>query len=167
MFTTCNLDTSGGAPYTAPTVGAYYTTDGDTDYPKAQWLQVSLGSEVAWIDTTGSGDPLDPGNQLWLSANILNDESSGVGNAIQFSNTGAYADCGTFSLDLTGINLGTTTPTTGLISCSLYLKRYGYTVTTALDIVATPSTWWSYADLAGLDAWSATTGAPANGGAVG
>jgi len=160
MLTTCNLDTSGGAPYTAPTVGAYYTTDGDTDYPKAQWLQITLNPEVAWINTTGSGDPLDPGNQLWLSADILNDESSGVGNAIQFSNTGAYADCGTFSLDLSGVSLGE-------VSCSLYLTRFGYTVTTALDIVATPSSWWPYADLAGLDAWSATTGAPANGGAVG
>ena len=155
MFTSCNRDTSGGSPYAAPTVGAYYTTDGDTDYPKAQQLLVTLSPEVAFIDTTGSGDPLDPGNQLWLAAGIANDSSSGVGNAIQFSNTGAYADCGTFSLDLSGVSLGE-------VSCSLYLKRSGYTVTTALDIVATPSTWWPYADKAGNPAWNATTGASIN-----
>ena len=160
MFTSCNRDTSGGSPFASPSVGAYYTTDGDTDFPNTQQLLVSLGPEVAWIDTTGSGDPLDPGNQLWLEAVIANDNSSGVGNGIQFSSSGTRNDCGTFTLDLSGVSLGE-------VSCSLYLTRFGYTVNTDIDIVATPSKWWPYADLAGLDAWNTTTGAPANGGAVG
>jgi len=156
MRTTCNRDISGGSPYTAPTVGAYDTVDGSS--PGVNWLTVSLGPEVAFIDTTGSGDPLDPGNQLWLAAAIGN-YSGGV-NGIQFGNNEAYADCGTFTLDLSGVSLGE-------VSCSLYLRRTGYTVNTDIDIVATPTTWWPYADKAGLAAWSATTGAPANGGAVG
>ena len=156
MFTNSNKNGIGGAPYTAPTVGAYYTVDGSG--PGEDWLTVSLGPEVAFIDSTGSGDPLDPGNQLWLSA-AISDSSRGA-YGIQFGSSRTYNDCGTFTLDLSGVSLGE-------VSCSLYLRRYGYTVTTALDIVATPSTWWPYADKAGLDAWSATTGAPANGGAVG
>ena len=157
MFVKSNRNSIGGSPYTAPTVGAYYTVDGDTDFPGEDWLTVSLGPEVAFIDTTGSGDPLDPGNQLWLYAAIDNYSSSA--NGLQFSNSGAYADCGTFSLDLTGISLGT-------ISCPLYLRRSGYTVTTDIDIVATPSSFWPYADKAGNPAWNATTGASINNGPV-
>tara|TARA_R110000824_G_scaffold238354_1_gene427112 strand:+ start:2833 stop:3879 length:1047 start_codon:yes stop_codon:yes gene_type:complete len=156
MFVNSNRNSIGGSPYTAPTVGAYYTSNGNTDFPAAQWLQISLGPEVAFIDTTGSGDPLDPGNQLWLSAGISNDHTSNQGNAIQFSNNGAYADCGTFTLDLSGVSLGE-------VSCSLYLNRYGYTVTTALDIVATPSSWWPYKNQAGQPLWDEDTGASING----
>tara|TARA_B110000495_G_scaffold203492_1_gene227480 strand:- start:16541 stop:17575 length:1035 start_codon:yes stop_codon:yes gene_type:complete len=156
MFVNSNRNGIGGAPYTAPTVGAYYTVDGSG--PGEDRLTVSLGPEVAFIDTTGSGDPLDPGNQLWLAA-AIGDSSRGA-YGIQFGSNRTYNNCGTFTLDLSGVSLGD-------VSCSLYLRRSGYTVTTSLDIVATPSSWWPYADKAGLDAWSATTGAPANSGAVG
>ena len=153
MFTNSNRNSIGGSPYTAPTVGAYYTGNGNTNFPGADWLTVSLGPEVAFIDTTGSGDPLDPGNQLWLAAAIGN--SSRGANGIQFGSDKTYNNCGTFTLDLSGVSLGE-------VSCSLYLRRYGYAVTTALDIVATPSSWWPYADKAGNPAWNATTGASIN-----
>ena len=157
MFTSCNRNSIGGSPYTAPTVGAYYTVDGDTDFPGVDRLTVSLGPEVVFIDTTGSGDPLDPGNQLWLAAAIGNSSSSA--NGIQFRTIGNYDDCGTFTLDLSGVSLGE-------VSCPLYLRRSGYTVTTDIDIVATPSSFWPYKDKAGLDAWDDETGAAINDGPV-
>ena len=152
MMTNSNRNGIGGAPYTAPTVGAYYTVDGSG--PGEDRLTVSLGPEVAFIDTTGSGDPLDPGNQLWLAA-AIGDSSRGA-YGIQFGSNRTYNNCGTFTLDLSGVSLGE-------VSCSLYLRRYGYTVTTALDIVATPSSWWPYKNQAGQPLWNEDTGASING----
>ena len=154
MLTSSNRNSIGGSPYTAPTVGAYYTGNGNTDFPGEDWLTVSLGPEVAFIDTTGSGDPLDPGNQLWLAAAIGNSSSSA--NGLQFGSDKTYNNCGTFTLDLSGVSLGE-------VSCPLYLRRYGYTVTTALDIVATPSSWWPYKNQAGQPLWDEDTGASING----
>jgi len=119
-----------------------------------------ISSKVAFVDVTGSGDPLDSGNRLFISLSFLMESESLI---YVSSDSQSVA-----SLTSAGINL-TIELSGGLsVSCPLYydtsLLAPDWSFMSATDFIIEATEWWPYATSTGDPAWDEDTGLPINGG---
>ena len=157
---------------------AYPTVYGiwsDTSYfDSYSETSLNIGDKVVFIDTTGSGDPYDSGNSLYIS--IYSDAWVGDGGGTGVLYLSSIEDDSGFFPNTNmsaGINLTLELSNSVTVSCPLYFDEdiipdggFGYTIA-GTDFIIEATEWWPYADNAGLPAWDSTTGLTVNGGAGG
>jgi hypothetical protein len=134
------------------------------DHPAPSQLRLEIYPEVAWVDENESGNPFDPANTLYLK--------------LRFGLLGTAGPYDVVALDsMPDSEFRSFTEATDLVfqlansTCSAKLYFYNEydgedaaIFASASPFVVTAKSWWPYATKAGVDAWSPTTGAPANGG---
>ena len=107
-------------------------------------LYLVFSGEVAWVDTTGSGNPYDSGNSLYLGVyfNLTSAYGSGI------SSVSSY---GTLHPDIR-LELK-------LSSSSTYCRLYGSHDKVGTNFVCEATKWWPYAkDSPAVPVWDADTG---------
>jgi hypothetical protein len=120
---------------------------------------ININGEVAFVDTTGSGNPFDSWNSLYLPVYFAGWVGFGGGGAIFLSSTNDNALVG--SMVSSGINLVMRLSGDVDISCPLYYDDGFYTARGTIggsDFIIKADEWWSYQDSGG-NVWSPTTGA--------
>ena len=121
---------------------------------------INVNNEVAFVDTTGSGNPIDPGNSLYLPvyfAAWLGEVFTG--GVIYLSSTNNAPLVG--SMVASGINLVMRLSGDVDISCPLYYDDGLYTAGGTVggsDFIIKADEWFPYQDSGG-NVWSPTTGA--------
>jgi hypothetical protein len=126
----------------------YNTVDGSISPGQAI---LELSGQVAWVDVTGSGNPYDPGNELWIGL------SFDVFGTLYFS-TSASTDVATAGNSVaTGLNLEIEI-SSAVLTCPIYFSSADAesSFSGAIRIAATE--WWPYAKPGGA-VWNAGTGA--------
>jgi hypothetical protein len=116
-----------------------------------------FGPEVAFVDLTGSGNPLDPGNELFMYCFFAVVEYDGP---VEFKLTSYDAGAGWFEVGRINLNivLSSTTvtmPVAAWLSGSYDDFEGSFSGT---DIEITAKAWWPYAKPGG-PVWNAATGA--------
>lgn len=120
------------------------------------FLQLSILDTVAWMDNTGSHNPFDPGNELYVGLSLLATGTFGLFNEITTNqNEGALLPKSATSLKLI-FELASSSP-----SCALYAPSdSAVTGVTGTDFTITAQEWWPYAKFSPpTDVWDSGTGA--------
>ena len=160
------LDAGGGFSFPAFTVAGRLATGlSFTSYQAAKWAFEFPGSggsggaglyflpQVAFVDTTGSGNPLDPGNELYMGCGFSAgpfDGSTDFGLS-SFPAEPPYIGVGTIDLDIV---LSDSTVTM-VIYCHAIAEPDGSFSGSPIEIRATK--WWPFAKPGG-PAWNSATG---------
>jgi hypothetical protein len=137
--------------FTIPTSGYYpYGTDTGYQYPAA--IEIAFGNHVAWVDNTGSGNPFDSGNELWMEFGLTAFTINGIVAiyvyTIPLGIDPQEGDAGVLTIELSG-GASITCQLTGDLAVP-------QPSTSSLTLTATE--WWPYAK-AGGPVWDVATGA--------
>jgi hypothetical protein len=144
----------------APAGFSYYSARGGVDVAGAiNWFgprgnggtYVHFTRKVAWVDVSGSGNPLDSANKRFLGVKFLSlwNLMTGIFTDKNIYSGGPVLPAGAkFKFKLSG---GST------IECPIYSDE---APSAASDIVMEATEWWPYATTTGGPAWGQSTGLP-------
>jgi hypothetical protein len=117
-------------------------------------LELSFNGEVAWVDTSGSGNPLDTNNELWVGMVLSGGCSDEFFDYPLLFHSASYVFTGDSGDESTIPDGFTIVLSDSSVSCSLW-GGFDYTYTGGITLTATE--WWPYQD-GGGDVWNTATG---------
>ena len=148
---------AGSGTEESPSVGGVFavtTFEGTPVFIQTEF-EAASDLEVAYLDVTGSGDPFDPGNRLFLSFVFhftINDGYVSAFSTHENGTTGTLLSPATdFSLVLSG----------STVSCPLYYDG-SLTWDTTISFTLTATKWWEYKDSQGSPVWDEDLGTRIN-----
>lgn len=141
-----------GHPYGFST--AFFPGGGSTAY-------LNFSGKVAWVDDTGSGNPFDPGNRLFIGM-IFAQANDPVVISTKIDNTLGTISPGVTTPTLTGTLFEVELSGGEVVSCPLYwyvmYTPGGESVSSAENYRVKATEWWQYALPNGAPNWDAGTG---------
>lgn len=102
-------------------------------------IELAFSDVVAWVDVTGSGNPYDSGNQLWVGLGFgCNTSPAGIAIVDAYTLATGNPNEGE-SGDLTIVL------SSGSITCRLYASNFAFLTSAYSDLTLTVTEWWPYA----------------------
>ena len=122
----------------------------DDGYYDTSRLSIAIGSEVAWVDLTGTGNPLDPLNPWYLQLKLSYQDSRILVSSQYINESAIPATDLVFELAGSGNSC----------SCKLYFYEVAdFFFLSATPFVFTAKEWWPYAKGSpAAPVWNSTTG---------
>jgi len=150
------------------------TTNYDYDYFRGVYFFVDFdpsnatSNELAFIDETGSGDPYDPLNTLYMRLDFNMLTALVVAPSISRGTFGLRSRYYDDNQTAAGVNVVFKLAGGAEVSCPLYKHNSTYdsnlVFDSVSDIIIEATKWWPYATSTGDPAWDEDTGLPINGG---